>query len=293
MKSWDVIVIGSGAAGFAAAVTASCKGLSVLMLEKAGQFGGTSAISGGAVWLHDTDQARAEGKSGSAEAIKTYLRTIIGEAHYREDIAEAFVRAGREALSFLESEGAVKYSLRPLSPDYYPDEPGAVDVGRALEVVEYDGRELGDAFRDLRSPPPGMLLFGGMMVNRVDIQHFLDMRRSLRSLAHCTRLLLRYARDRVKYPRGTRLAMGNALIARMATTALRKGMSLRLNVNVLALCESQGAVTGVEIDYQGQKRDATRPPWGGASRRRLCRWRAGGALSASHPRALHHVAASQ
>ena len=253
MKSWDVIVIGSGAAGFAAAVTACCKGLSVLMLEKAGQFGGTSAISGGAVWLHDTDQARAEGKSGSAEAMKTYLRTIIGEGQYREDLAEAFVSAGREALAFLEREGAVKYSLRPLSPDYYPDEPGAVDVGRALEVVEYDGRELGDAFRDLRSPPPGMLLFGGMMVNRVDIQHFLDMRRSLRSLAHCTRLLLRYARDRVKYPRGTRLAMGNALIARMATTALRKGMSLRLNVNVLTLCEAQGAVRGVEIEYQGQR----------------------------------------
>ncbi len=253
MKSWDVIVIGSGAAGFAAAVTACCKGLSVLMLEKAGQFGGTSAISGGAVWLHDTDQARAEGKSGSAEAMKTYLRTIIGEGQYREDLAEAFVSAGREALAFLEREGAVKYSLRPLSPDYYPDEPGAVDVGRALEVVEYDGRELGDAFRDLRSPPPGMLLFGGMMVNRVDIQHFLDMRRSLRSLAHCTRLLLRYARDRVKYPRGTRLAMGNALIARMATTALRKGMNLRLNVNVLALCEAQGAVHGVEIEYQGQR----------------------------------------
>ena len=163
MKSWDVIVIGSGAAGFAAAVTACCKGLSVLMLEKAGHFGGTSAISGGAVWLHDTDQARAEGKSGSAEAMKTYLRTIIGEGQYREDLAEAFVSAGREALAFLEREGAVKYSLRPLSPDYYPDEPGAVDVGRALEVVEYDGRELGDAFRDLRSPPPGMLLFGGMI----------------------------------------------------------------------------------------------------------------------------------
>ena len=107
MKSWDVIVIGSGAAGFAAAVTACCKGLSVLMLEKAGQFGGTSAISGGAVWLHDTDQARAEGKSGSAEAMKTYLRTIIGEGQYREDFAEAFVSAGREALAFLEREGAV------------------------------------------------------------------------------------------------------------------------------------------------------------------------------------------
>ncbi len=239
MKSWDVIVIGSGAGGFAAAVTACCKGQSVLMLEKAPQFGGTSAISGGAVWINDTDQARAQGKSGAADAIKTYLKTIVGEQNYRPDIVDAFVASGREALAFLEKEGAVKYSLRPLSPDYYPDEPGAVDCGRALEVVEYDGRQLGDRFRDLRAPPPGMLLFGGMMVNRVDIQHFLDMRRSLRSLSHCAKLLLRYARDRISHPRGTRLAMGNALIARMATVALRKGMTLRLNVNVLSLIEHQ------------------------------------------------------
>lgn len=253
MKSWDVIVIGSGAAGFAAAVTASCKGLSVLMLEKAPQFGGTSAISGGAVWIHDSDQARKMAVGGSPQAIETYLRTIIGEPHYRQDLVDAFIASGREALAFLEKEGAVKYSLRPLSPDYYPDEPGAVDVGRALEVVEFDGRELGAHFRDLRSPPPGMLLFGGMMVNRVDIQHFLDMRRSPRSFAHCGRLLLRFGRDRLRYPRGTRLAMGNALIARMATLAFRKGMQLRLNVNVLSLSERNGEVTGVEIEHEGQK----------------------------------------
>ena len=90
-----------------------------------------------------------------------------------------------------------------------------------------------------------MLLFGGMMVNRVDIQHFLDMRRSLRSLAHCTRLLLRYARDRVKYPRGTRPAMGNALIARMATTALRKGMNLRLK------CQCSDAVRSARRGPRG------------------------------------------
>lgn len=252
MKSWDVIVIGSGAAGFAAAVTACCEGLSVLMLEKAPQFGGTSAISGGAVWINDTDQARAQNKSGSPEAMKTYLQSTIGAEHYRPDIVEAFVNTGREALAYLEQQGAVKYSLRPLSPDYYPDEPGAVDAGRALEVVEFDGRRLGARFRDLRSPPPGMLLFGGMMVNRVDIQHFLDMRRSARSLAWCSKLLLRYGRDRLRYHRGTRLAMGNALIARMATLAFAKGMTLELGVNVRSLLVEQGRVGGVVVDENGE-----------------------------------------
>lgn len=254
MKSWDVIVIGSGAAGFATAVTACCKGLSVLMLEKAPQFGGTSAISGGAVWINDSDQARAQNKSGSPEAMQTYLQTIIGAENYRPEVVDAFITAGREALAFLEKEGAVKYSLRPLSPDYYPDEPGAVDVGRALEVVEFDGRRLGARFRDLRSPPPGMLLFGGMMVNRVDIQHFLDMRRSLRSFVWCSRLLLRFGRDRLKYPRGTRLAMGNALIARMAALAFEKGMALELGVNVLDLIADEGRITGVTVEQGGETR---------------------------------------
>lgn len=254
MKSWDVIVIGSGAAGFAAAVTACCKGLSVLMLEKAPQFGGTSAISGGAVWINDSDQARAQNKSGSPEAMQTYLQTIIGAENYRPEVVDAFITAGREALAFLEKEGAVKYSLRPLSPDYYPDEPGAVDVGRALEVVEFDGRRLGARFRDLRSPPPGMLLFGGMMVNRVDIQHFLDMRRSLRSFVWCSRLLLRFGRDRLKYPRGTRLAMGNALIARMAALAFEKGMALELGVNVLDLIADEGRIIGVTVEQGGETR---------------------------------------
>ena len=106
----------------------------------------------------------------------------------------------------------------------------------------------------------------------------------------------------MKYPRGTRLAMGNALIARMATTALRKGMNLRLNVNVLALCEAQGAVHGVEIEYQGQRetlhaRRGVVLAAGGFAAAYLKaakrRGRAGGALSATYPRTLHHVAAGQ
>lgn len=77
---YDLIVLGSGAAGFAAATTAACRGLKVLMVEKASTFGGTSAISGGAVWIYGTDQAKAAGAKDSAEAMRSYLQHVIGAA---------------------------------------------------------------------------------------------------------------------------------------------------------------------------------------------------------------------
>ena len=140
--SYDVIVLGSGAAGLAAAVTASSRGLKVLLVEKAAAFGGTSAISGGAVWLHDTDQARAAGHHLPAEQMRNYLKQVIGKG-YKPELVEAFIEQGREALRYLQTHSELKYSLRPLSPDYYPDLPGGTQTGRALEIDEYDGRRLG------------------------------------------------------------------------------------------------------------------------------------------------------
>ncbi|WP_455922184.1 FAD-dependent oxidoreductase [Pseudomonas putida] len=248
---FDLVVLGSGAAGFAAATTAACRGLSVLLVEKADTFGGTSAISGGAVWVYGTDQARAAGVTDSADAVRTYLKTTIGPG-YRAELIDAYIDRGAEALRYLESHSELKYALRPFSPDYYPDEPGATDTGRALEMVEYDGRRLGTAFKHLRKPPAGMLLFGGMMVNRVDIQHFLSFRRSPRSLWHCVKLMARYGRDRLRHERGTRLTVGNALIARLATTAFEKGVQLWLNAQAQSLVIDNGVVTGLTIRHEGQ-----------------------------------------
>lgn len=245
-QTYDVIVLGSGAAGFAAAVTASCRGLKVLLVEKTEAFGGTSAISGGAVWLHDTDQARAAGQHLDAEQMREYLKAVIGDG-YNPPLIDAFIEHGREALRFLEAHSELKYSLRPLSPDYYPDLPGGTLTGRALEIDEFDGRRLGEHFKDLKRPPDGMLLFGGMMVNRVDIQHFLSIKRSPRSLWHCLKLLSRYAVDRLSHPRGTRLTVGNALIARLATTALANGVELWLQATPEALIVEHGRVRGVQI----------------------------------------------
>lgn len=251
-KNYDLIVLGSGAAGFAAAVSASSLGLNVLLVEKADRFGGTSAISGGAVWLHDTDQARAAGLQLPAEQMRLYLQQVIG-ANYQPELVDAFIEHGREALRFLQQNSELKYSLRPLSPDYYPDLPGATQSGRALEIDEYDGRRLGAQFRHLKQPPDGMLLFGGMMVNRVDIQHFLSCKRSLRSLGHCLKLLARYGLDRLSHPRGTRLTVGNALIARLATTAFANGVELWLEASAQALIVEDGVVSGVRIHWRGKE----------------------------------------
>ncbi|SUD70178.1 fumarate reductase/succinate dehydrogenase flavoprotein domain-containing protein [Pseudomonas putida] len=249
---YDLVVLGSGAGGLAAAATASRLGLKVLVVEKAEHFGGTSAISGGAAWLYGSDQARAAGAQDSPEAVRTYLKTIIGTG-YNAELVDAFIARGHQALRWLEHNTELRYALRPHSPDYYPDAPGATAFGRALEMVEYDGRRLGARFKDLKMPPPGMLLFGAMMVNREDIQHFLSLRRSPRSLWHCLKLMARYALDRVRHHRGTRLTTGNALVARLASTAFAHGAHLWLRSEAQALIVEHGTVTGVEVQHEGRR----------------------------------------
>ncbi|MBO9550372.1 FAD-dependent oxidoreductase [Pseudomonas sp.] len=249
---FDLVVLGSGAGGFATAATAARRGLKVLVVEKAERFGGTSAISGGAAWIYGSDQAQAAGAKDSPEAMRTYLKTIIG-AGYNPALVDAFIEQGHQALRWLEHNTELRYGLRPHSPDYYPDEPGATEFGRALEMVEYDGRHLGSRFEDLKMPPPGMLLFGGMMVNRVDIQHFLNLRRSPASLWHCLKLMARYARDRLRHPRGTRLTTGNALIARLASSAFAHGTELWLRSEAEELIVERDRVTGVVVMREGRR----------------------------------------
>lgn len=247
VAKYDLIVLGSGAGGLSAAVTAASRGLSVVLLEKSEWFGGASAISGGAIWIPGTDHAAASQLDTSLDGARDYLRAVIGK-NFRPALVDAYLARGAEALRFLENETELAFRVRAFSPDYHPELPHSSVGGRTLEVVEYDGRKLGHRFAQLRRPPSGMLLFGGMMVNRVDIQHFLDARRSLRSLLHCLRLLGRYAQDRVAYPRGTRLTTGNSLVARLMVSAIHQGVELRAGTRVASLVLKNGAVAGVELE---------------------------------------------
>ena len=249
LTAWrtDVVVLGSGAAGLCAAVTAAHADLNVIVLERDKLLGGTSAISGGALWIPGTRQAVSGGIKDSPENARVYLQHVLGDS-YRPDLIEEFLKRGPEALAFLEDHTDLKYSVRALSPDYYPELPGATDCGRALEVGEFDGKRLGNYFELLRPPPQGMMGFGGMMVNRMDIYHFLNMRRSLRSFLHLARLAIRFWVDRMQYSRGTRLVIGNAMIAALLRAAIDKGIAFHLGVETQRfLTSADGGVTGVVV----------------------------------------------
>jgi len=246
----DVLIAGTGAAGFATALTARRAGLSVLMVEKEPQFGGTTAYSAGVIWIPMNHHAEAEGLADSRDAALAYMAHQAGNYHDRAR-AEAFVDTAAEMVRTFEDEGWARFALAPTWADYHPHDPGGVDGGRSLVPGQYDGRRLGDWFSKLRAPLQTMMGLGGMMVGRTDIPHVFAMARAPRSALHVAGMALRYYRDRAAgHPRGTRLMNGNALIAQMAERALDMGVELWLESPLVAI-ERDGRVTGATVERSG------------------------------------------
>lgn len=246
----DVLVVGSGAGGLSAAVTATHHGLKVVVTEKEAQFGGTTAYSAGVIWIPLNGHAVRAGLPDSREAALRYLEAEAG-AHLDRAKAVAFVTHAAEMLAFFEQHSHVRYHLMETWSDYHPDLPGASAGGRSLLPEPFDGRLLGDRFRELRAPLPTMMLFGGMSVSRDDIPHLLNATRAPASAWHVATLLARYARDRLRYPRGTRIANGNALIARLAKSLFERGVPLWVSSPATQLIVENGAVRGALIDRAG------------------------------------------
>jgi len=224
----DVLVVGSGASGFATALTARRLGLDVLMVEKAARFGGTTVSSAGVIWIPGSRQARAAGKSDNPADVLTYLAAEGGNALDRLK-AEIYAQRAADILAWYEDHTALSYALAPAWPDYHPTQPGGSAGGRSLGPTPFDGRALGPNFRRLRPPLASTMILGGMIVGREDLVHFYGMQRSLRSFVHVGRLFARYCLDRLRFPRGTRLSNGSALVAMLAHSAFDAGVKLHLN----------------------------------------------------------------
>jgi succinate dehydrogenase/fumarate reductase flavoprotein subunit len=248
----DVLVAGSGAGGFAAALTARLAGLEVLMVEKEPLFGGTTAYSAGVIWIPANALQTAAGIADSREAALQYLSHHVGNRLDRAK-ARAFLANGPAMLDLFEREGFVAYTSAPTWADYHPDEPGASQGGRSLVPDEYDGRRLGPWFPKLRPALATMMPLGGMMVGRNDLPHVFQMTRRARSALHVARMVARHARDRLGHSRGTRLVNGNALIAKLAVSAFARGIPLWLSSPIVELERDGGRVAGAVVEREGRR----------------------------------------
>jgi succinate dehydrogenase/fumarate reductase flavoprotein subunit len=244
--TYDVIVIGAGAGGMTAAAVAAAAGLSVLLIEKTEFVGGTTAWSGGMVWIPVNAAMKQAGLEDSPSDAAAYLAATVPE-HENAGLRSVFLSRGPEAIEYLEANTEVRLQPVRLYPDYYPEQPGATAGGRVLEPAAFDGSRLGVNFKRLRPPLPEFTVLGGMMVNRLDIPHLRQFGRSLRSTLSVLHLVSHYALQRLRAPRGTTLHLGNALAARLYASLLARGVEILFGTSVPRLLVEGDSVRGAEI----------------------------------------------
>lgn len=231
---FDVLVIGAGAAGLAAALAAHQGGARVCVIEKGEALGGTAAISGGVVWIADNPQMRAAGLTDSAEEALAYF-TSLDHGEMDGAVLEAFVREGPEALRFLEAADAIRLSLLPGYPDYYLDRPGAKpEGGRALDNELLDFRELGDWAGKVFSDGPVQR----MMLRETPLGGASGMI-APEELQRRTALDLR--------------GFGQALVGRLLKACLARGIEPLLGCRAKRLIVEQGRVAGAEFDQADER----------------------------------------
>jgi succinate dehydrogenase/fumarate reductase flavoprotein subunit len=248
--AFDVVVVGAGGAGMAAALFAANVGSSVLLIESQPVVGGTTAWSAGTAWLPLSQHAASVNPSDNLDNVSTYLDHAVGDQADRS-LRAAFLASAAKTVSELEANSQVKFRAYPRHPDYLSDLPGSTLCGRALEPLPFDGRLLGKHFSLLRAPIPEFTVLGGMMVDRTDIAHLLSMKRSYASLRHALKLLTRHAIDRFSHPRGTRLVMGNALVGRLLASLLdQPKVSLALNTTLTRLHIEQDRVRAIVVRHE-------------------------------------------
>lgn len=246
----DLLVIGSGAAGLSAAITARKLGLDVLVVEKTPVLGGTTAVSGGWAWIPCSPVARRAGVEDSTEQAATYLKHELGEA-YSAPHVEAYLKHGPEMVAFLEDATEVRFLASPTFPDYHSEAPGAA-MGRSIVAQPYDARLLGKHIKLLRRPLRQTTLFGLNIGSGTELGHFFNATRSVKSAYIVSKRLAAHCRDLLLYRRGTRLANGNALAARLINSAMDAGVRFSVSTQVERLEREGGRVTGAWVSIDGK-----------------------------------------
>lgn len=246
----DLIVVGSGAAGMLAAVRAHDLGLKVVMIEKTASYGGTSAISGGGIWVPmNFDIAGEDSAADALDYLKACTRGAVPDA----TLAAYVAQAPRMAEYLRDGAGVPLASIRPL-PDYLSRLPGAAR-GRTLAPGDMDGKQLGEAYFQLREPYSYLRLMGRLSINNFEAGVLGAKAPGWKRLIF--RLLRNYWLDpawRRRTRRDARLCNGQALVGWLRLAMQRRGIPLLLGTRLDRLERgADGRIVGVRARRNGQE----------------------------------------
>ncbi|MDT5011646.1 MAG: 3-oxosteroid 1-dehydrogenase, partial [Mycobacterium sp.] len=247
----DVLVVGSGGGGMTAALKSAAEGLDTLIVEKSSQFGGSTALSGGGIWVPGAPSQRRAGYTPPADGTFEYLKQITGglvsDARLR-----AYVDEAPEMMAFLEESSRwLEFVWKPGYADYYPELPGGSERGSTINVPEIDLRELGGEERNLLTPLA--LAPKGIWFAPKDLRLFYQVRQNWRGKAVLVKLIWRMFRARAF---GERMAaIGQSLMARMRLALQEHGIPMWLGAPMTELLtDVDGRVIGAVVERDGTPR---------------------------------------
>jgi succinate dehydrogenase/fumarate reductase flavoprotein subunit len=245
----DVVVVGSGSAAMSAALRSTLGGASVTVLEVAPQFGGTSAMSGGGMWIPRTHMAKAAGVDDPRESVKEYLNHLT-KGIIEESVVDAFIDAAPAAIAYIEDNTALRFYVDLERPDYYPF-AGTTNLGRLIGPQLYDLNRLGDLLPLLRQPdwlaPAGSFGKDGRSgMQAITQPELLEFEKSDDPMGW-----VELSRERAE--KGT-VPRGCALIGAMLEVVAKNGAHLLNNARARKLViDDDGRVTGVVAEIDGGK----------------------------------------